>query len=446
MLLRGSIAAGSVGMARNLGLGPAAASPNEIRRHPDAVTVALIGDFGNASRNEQAVATLVHSWNPAAVFTMGDNVYSGAGADPHDVLEWKVVSYYRRFVDSGSFFPSLGNHDWGDPGTPLLWADGKGGTTGAWHDVFDLPGNGRYYDVRLGPLHAFVLDDYYLEPDGHLVGSEQTRWLQRTAAASDAPFKFVVHHYAPYVSSPGGGHAGIRWPFGDWGIDASFSGHWHRYERWHVNGVHYIINGLGGAPIGWVGARHPESLALYNDSHGASRLTVAPTGALIDFVAVDGTVIDSLQLSQSSRPGEYVSVPPDPEPPRNDVRGTVSSLQLNDQYLIASGREAVIVRLYGAVFGRGPDQAGFRYWTGLSVPTAEIANHFVGSPEFAVRYGRLTDEQFVERVYQNVLGRPSDRAGMRYWSGLLQSGVDRGTVMLGFSESPEFRLRSGVRG
>ncbi len=276
--LRATAAAGTAGVAANLGLVPAGASPQDIRRHPQAVTVALIGDFGDGSRTERDVATLVDSWDPEAIFTMGDNVYSGDGADPYDLLEQKVVRFYREYVDGGRFFPSLGNHDWGDPGTPLLWPDGNGETTGAWHDVFDLPGNGRYYDVRIGPLHGFVLDDYYLEPDGHLIGSKQAQWLRRTALGSDAPFKFVVHHFAPYVSSAAA-HKGIRWPFGDWGIHASFSGHWHRYERWRVNGVDYIVNGLGGAPIGSVGTPFPQSLAIYASSHGASRLTVAPTGA-----------------------------------------------------------------------------------------------------------------------------------------------------------------------
>ena len=75
-----------------------------------------------------------------------------------------------------------------------------------------------------------------------------------------------------------------------------------------------------------------------------------------------------------------------------------------------------------------------------------MAAYFTASPEFLARYGKLGDEQFVERVYRNVMGRSSDRAGLEYWSGLLRSGVDRGTVILGFSESAEFRRRSGVNG
>ncbi|MFW2381161.1 MAG: DUF4214 domain-containing protein [Acidimicrobiales bacterium] len=441
--IRAAAAAGTAGVAGTFGLLPAGASPEQIRRDPNAVTVALIGDYGDGSPNERAVARMVESWNPAAVFTMGDNVYSGDGADPYELLERKVVNFYRRFIDAGTFYPSLGNHDWGDPGTPLLWSDGRGGTAGAWHDVFDLPGNGRYYDVRIGPLHAFVLDDYYLEPDGHLIGSVQARWLQQTASASDARFKFVVHHFAPYVSSPAA-HKAIRWPFAEWGIHASFSGHWHHYERWSVGGVDYIVNGLGGGPLGSIGAPDPQSLALYAGGHGASRLTVAPTGALMEFVVLDGTVVDSITMPRSDQPAKPESKPVSPEPAR--LQGGAAPPPVSEHYRTAMGREAIIVRLYLAVFQRQPDEAGFAYWTGLDVSTAAIADHFTASPEFRARYGTLSDDQFVERVYENVMGRPSDRAGLNYWSDLLARGVDRGTVILGFSESAEFRRRSGIPG
>ncbi len=419
-----------------------AADAELIRGHPQAVVVALLGDYGSGDPAEQAVADLIHGWNPAAIFTMGDNVYSGDGADTYKILQRRVVDYYRRFVDSATFYPSLGNHDWGDPGTPLLRADGRGGTTGAWHDTFDLPGNGRYYDVRIGPLHAFVLDDYYLEPDGHLVGSKQARWLERASAASDAPFKFVVHHYAPYVS--GRPHMGIRWPFGEWGIDVSFAGHWHRYEHWHVDGVHYVVNGLGGAPIGWLGAGTPGALKRYAANHGASRLTVSPEGALIEFVTVDDTVVDTIVINfgagaKKGDKGQSMVEAPLPN-------GQGGPIDVSHTYRSATGRDATIARLYLAVFQRQPDRAGFDYWTGGTVPTAAIAAYFAHSPEFLSRYGSLADAPFLVQVYQNVLGRQPDRAGREYWLGILARGVERGEVVLAFSESAEFRRRAGIAG
>lgn len=100
-----------------------------------------------------------------------------------------------------------------------------------------------------------------------------------------------------------------------------------------------------------------------------------------------------------------------------------------------------VVRLYQAAFVRTPDAAGLGYWTarrrgGTSI--AAIAQHFAGSGELRAMYGTLTNRGFVQRVYQNVLGRPGDAAGIDYWTQQLDTRQrTRGTVLLGFSESPE---------
>jgi len=101
-----------------------------------------------------------------------------------------------------------------------------------------------------------------------------------------------------------------------------------------------------------------------------------------------------------------------------------------------------IVRLYEAYFLRSPDAGGLAYWTRLAdagLPVVEISGYFAASAEFAERYGRLDDGAFVRLVYRNVLRREPDRGGYAYWVGMLGGGLTRGGMMLGFSESPEFR-------
>jgi hypothetical protein len=110
-----------------------------------------------------------------------------------------------------------------------------------------------------------------------------------------------------------------------------------------------------------------------------------------------------------------------------------------------------LVRLYYAYFHRDAldDPAGLAYWerqygTGASCLT-EVSEYFARSAEFIGTYGNLTDAAFVHRVYVNVLGREPDGAGSAYWSNQLATGrVRRGTMMVGFSESPEFRSISGM--
>jgi hypothetical protein len=49
----------------------------------------------------------------------------------------------------------------------------------------------------------------------------------------------------------------------------------------------------------------------------------------------------------------------------------------------------------------------------------------------------------VDLVYQNVLGRAPDTGGRAYWKGQLDTGArSRGNVMIGFSESAEYRALS----
>jgi hypothetical protein len=105
-----------------------------------------------------------------------------------------------------------------------------------------------------------------------------------------------------------------------------------------------------------------------------------------------------------------------------------------------------IARLYFAYFLRIPDYGGLLYWVNQSrsgVSLDAISQAFAQSPEFITRYGSLNNEAFVTLVYQNVLGRAPDPAGFAYWTGLLNSGAyTRGQVMLGFSESPEYKASS----
>ncbi|MGI9609385.1 MAG: alpha/beta fold hydrolase, partial [Acidimicrobiia bacterium] len=103
---------------------------------------------------------------------------------------------------------------------------------------------------------------------------------------------------------------------------------------------------------------------------------------------------------------------------------------------------ATVLRLYKAFFDRNPDVVGAKYWIRIyreGNDVASIATAFEQSQEFRNRYGTPTNEQFLENLYQNVLGRPSDAAGFAYWLGLLNSGqLDRGGVVQYVAGDTEF--------
>lgn len=108
-------------------------------------------------------------------------------------------------------------------------------------------------------------------------------------------------------------------------------------------------------------------------------------------------------------------------------------------------RRAEVARLYLAYFLRHPDEAGYEYWVGVRQSgrtLAQISAEFVSSNEFRQRYGNLSNRQFVQLIYSNVLGRNADGEGLDYWTGVLDEGTTRGDVMVGFSESAEFRTKT----
>ena len=107
-----------------------------------------------------------------------------------------------------------------------------------------------------------------------------------------------------------------------------------------------------------------------------------------------------------------------------------------------------LTRLYFGAFDRLPDRDGLAYWIGQEKAGASlsgISSAFVASAEFQSSYGNLNNTAFVDRVYQNVLHRGSDAAGQAYWLGQLNSGLSRGDMLAGFTESAEFKASSQAK-
>lgn len=106
-----------------------------------------------------------------------------------------------------------------------------------------------------------------------------------------------------------------------------------------------------------------------------------------------------------------------------------------------SALNAAIVRLYDTVFDRAPDADGLAFWNSSADAGTRLhtmADRFVAAPEFAATYGQPGSLAFVQAMYQNVLGRAGEADGVSFWTHNLDAGlVDRASVVVGFSESPE---------
>jgi hypothetical protein len=283
-------------------VGPGSGSGDGTTGRPldEPLVFAVIGDYGDdfitaiGLGAEDEVATLVASWNPDFVATVGDNNYPDGLAGTIDA---NIGKYYAAFIGNyvgqygpGSkqnrFWPTLGNHDW------------ESGNVDAYLDYFTLPGNERYYEVDKGLVHLFMVDSESEEPDGAEADSVQGMWLQSALERSDACFKLVLFHRPAYASGESGSELRMQWPFAEWGADAVLAGHDHAYERLTVDGIPYFVNGLGGSLRYQLEAVLPESEIYFNDDWGAQLVTVTATDITFDFYTVGSQLVDSWTIEK----------------------------------------------------------------------------------------------------------------------------------------------------
>ncbi|MEM9898200.1 MAG: DUF4214 domain-containing protein, partial [Pseudomonadota bacterium] len=93
------------------------------------------------------------------------------------------------------------------------------------------------------------------------------------------------------------------------------------------------------------------------------------------------------------------------------------------------------IELYIAYFNRAPDAVGLNFWgTAFATGTTltEIAMLFIEQDETRATYPLgQSNLEFATAVYNNVLGRTPDQAGLNFWEGQLNSGgVSRDAFIL----------------
>jgi subtilisin-like proprotein convertase family protein len=119
---------------------------------------------------------------------------------------------------------------------------------------------------------------------------------------------------------------------------------------------------------------------------------------------------------------------------------------LEDGLWVPSRDALTVLRTYATVLDRLPDTGGLAYWIGqLRTGAADydsMAGGFMGSPEFQSRYGALSNQDFVELLYLNALGRPGKAGGIGFFTERLDSGAStRADVVAAFAFAPEMDAR-----
>ncbi|CAN5434340.1 hypothetical protein BH10ACT5_BH10ACT5_10550 [soil metagenome] len=261
---------------------------------------AIITDFGNCDDGERQVAEMVTAWNPQIIATAGDNTQGTTGCVP---FEQSVGDYYSEFVagpDGPAFFPVPGNHDY----------ENEGAGEAAYLDYFAYLGalsdNPLWYEVSTGNVNLFMLDSEVTSEQL----AEQRDWLQ--AALSEAQsagagnWNIVMFHRPPFTSGPHEPNVEMRpeagWEYGAWGADLVVTGHQHVYEELEVDGLPYLVAGVGAS-----GLARPCPTELADGSsgcvegYGAILVTANDQTLTLDYRKPDGAsgaTLRSLVLSR----------------------------------------------------------------------------------------------------------------------------------------------------
>ncbi|MCQ2531414.1 MAG: DUF4214 domain-containing protein [Saccharofermentans sp.] len=121
--------------------------------------------------------------------------------------------------------------------------------------------------------------------------------------------------------------------------------------------------------------------------------------------------------------------------------GIIRGFHIEGQNFVQVGMVNLFVeRLYNEVLGRSCDSQGMADWTTLLVNRtysgSQVAAGFVFSEEFTNKH--LCNSCYLDTLYQAFMGRSADSAGKSTWMELLNNGMSREDVFNGFAGSAEF--------
>lgn len=253
---------------------------------PPAWTVLVIGDFGDGSSNELAVAGAMEEYattTPIAAFvTTGDNLYTD-----HVTAAWEEPFGWVATMGI-PIYAAWGNHDLESPSRRE-----------AVIAAFDPPG--RWYEAQLGNAVLIVLDA------NQVTDPEQLMWLESVLAEPrDGPLIVSFHQPAFSCALHGNTPAVIdTWVplFEAHGVDLVLNGHDHDYERFEHNGVTYVVTGGGGRTLYEIEScpsGTPQLLVGNDDHHHFVALHLSLEGIRAEALTADGELIDEFFLPSLS--------------------------------------------------------------------------------------------------------------------------------------------------
>ena len=267
------------------------------------ITFAIISDTQDNPTVSSRIATHIWGQRPGFIVHPGD--LTGTGSLKGDWTD-EFFPGMNDLLSRVTMYPVLGNHE----------QDAR-----HYYRYFSLPQPEYYYQFSQGDADFFMIDtNRNVGPE-----SEQYLWLDQALAASDARWKFVVHHHPPYSSDEndygdtwtGRGSRGdlrarqLTTLYDRYDVDMVLNGHIHSYERtWPIeggkavdDGAVYTITGGGGGGLETPGPVRPDFNNTVRRGHHYCMVRV--NGGTLEFFAydLDNRLFDHMRIEKkSSRP------------------------------------------------------------------------------------------------------------------------------------------------
>ena len=168
--------------------------------------------------------------------------------------------------------------------------------------------------------------------------------------------------------------------------------------------------------------------------------TFVASGALANYTLSVGTAPNAASGRQLSYANLGLKNSANP-----DYLQNVERLKFTDRSIALDVKEGenagMVFRMYKAGLGREPDWPGLGAWLSVMDKGFDkytvLAAGFTGSTEFKTTYGTLSNSEFVNLMYKNVLGRSGGTQAQDWIDAIEIRGATREQVLFGFSESPE---------